>query len=228
MTRLPIFVAALLVHTGGSFPQRGQMENRGVAVRALLEAGLSAEVLAAAGVTAGEVEAAIDAAAESAGERAAFDAAHQSRAAALAAVRVAVEAARSDPSSEQARQALADASNALASAKQVLEQSRAALLALAAAEFSPACASRLSACREVAARKIPPAMRAASLSAAEWEAVELAIIAERRAVRLDGPVPTDAAELLSSVRAQAAVVTAQQAVDVSLASIEAVLRSDAQ
>ena len=224
MIGLPLtMVSVVLLHAGaGAVIQQGQDEDAlRTAVRVFMYGGLSPAVLAASGVGATEVEAGLSAAIDERDLCAGFTAAVGARSAAIAAWRDAIEQSREDPSNETLRQTVLSQWAMLTSAEQSMEESAEAVLAAAMEELPASCTARLTTCRQAGARRVPPEMRAASLSAEEWGQLELAVIAERRAARLGTPVPSDAAELLGRVRAQAQVVQAGIDVVQSFAQIEA-------
>ena len=224
MIGLPLTVVSLvLFHAGsGAVVQQDQGEDDlRTAVRVFMHGGLSPEVLAASGAGATGVQAGLSAAMEERDLCASFIAAASARSVAVTAWRDAIEQSREDPSNETLRQAVLSRWATLASAEQSMEEAAGAVLAVAMDELPASCAARLAACRQAGARRVPPEMRAASLSAEEWGQLELAVIAERRAARLGTLVPSDAAELLGRVRAQAQVVQAGIDVAQSFAQIEA-------
>jgi len=69
-------------------------------------------------------------------------------------------------------------------------------------------------------RRVPAEFRVANRTEAQWHAIELAFIAEQRATQLGRELNPEQQQLLDSVRAEVEVITAQQALQLHLATLE--------
>lgn len=219
MRSIIAFLAALLIHSGSN-PMLLPREVDAETVRVVMQIGLGPRALAAAGVSAEEAASLLTRVDQDPSTRAAYVTAADNLSSARTALAAAIEAARSDPASQSLRQAATAAAASVASARQSLTQAASGLVSVAVAGLPDGAATRLAVCRQTRHHRVPPALWTASLSAAEWDRLELALIAERRAQRLNVAVPEDAAQLLAQCRAQPQVVQAQQNIDASLAAIE--------
>lgn len=73
-------------------------------------------------------------------------------------------------------------------------------------------------------RRVPMEFRVLSGDDDWWETVEGALLAERRAIRFEEPVPDDVAAILESVRTHPEVVAAQAALNADVLAIEAAMQ----
>jgi hypothetical protein len=81
---------------------------------------------------------------------------------------------------------------------------------------------RYQAFQQSAGRRVPAAFRVKLRSDNEWREIELALIAEARAVFVGHPFEGEQAQLLASVRGEIEVIAAQAAVDANLAAMQGV------
>ena len=102
-----------------------------------------------------------------------------------------------------------------------MAQIREELFELSTTGLTPAQRQVLQACQDSAERRVPAEFKVLAQSEQQWAAIEQALIAEARALRLDEPVPADAAALLGQIRNEHAVVAAQQALAVGLDVMDA-------
>lgn len=223
MRSLLAFLAAFLLNFGSpTRPSPILFEVSTETVRLVIQVGLGPEALAAAGVTAQESADLLARVEQDPSIRAAFIAATEERGSAHTAAAAAIEAARADPGNESLRRVAVAAAASTAAAQQAVTQAASGVVAVAVAGLPEVAATRLATYRQTRIYRVPAAMWAASQAADEWEGLELALIAERRAQRLNVTVPESAAQLLAQCRAQAQVVQAQQNIDASIVAIQAV------
>ena len=107
-------------------------------------------------------------------------------------------------------------------AKEDVASSEHALLAAITHELSLQQVARLSAWRESVARKVPPAFRVTGRTAEQWDAIEEALIAEARASRFNVPLAIPDAQLLTAVRSELDVITAQGTLESALIAMNTV------
>jgi len=121
-----------------------------------------------------------------------------------------------DPANESLQTQLATITSQLSQAQAQLESTRADLAEVALEGWTEPQLQKLEGWKASSDRRVPPEFRVTGRSDAQWKAIELALIAERRAARLGQEFAGAQQELLTSVRAEQAVLAAQQALQTNL------------
>lgn len=194
------------------------------AKRVAVEIGFDAASLAAAGVDLAGVSgmlSRLDAQAQSLSD---FDAAKAIVASASAAVSNATQLARDG--NQEAAQQLPALQAELAAASAALDALRSALRDVATQELSGATVAALANVDAARMRRVPVEFKVVVRTAAQWDLLEVAIRREARCARTGETLDVELAELLSTTREEAAVVSAATGLGATKAALEAILTSE--
>jgi hypothetical protein len=221
--QLMLSMAVVAILFSGSVHSRPEGDESSTKI-ALVQVGLSPVALAAAGVSPDEYLNIVGRLTDTSLPSQMLDACSQA-ARSRADAQALQETARIRVRDQSQETQLEAAQVAIAVATDTERQRTLELVQSATSGLSEGQRARLTAATQNGQMQVPPAMRVATLNAEEWPKLELAVIAERRATRTRTRVSRDAAELLSRVRSQSAVVQAQVDIDRFAAGIEAALRA---
>lgn len=129
-------------------------------------------------------------------------------------------------------QVVSDDENLLADFAQALDDLNASKVAHASAkgtlldevlyEVPSAAVTALAIWRDSSHRNVPSEFRVLNLSDQQWNAIERALRAEKRAIRVGETLAAEHAQVLADVRSDVAVVNAQYALTSHLAAVETV------
>jgi hypothetical protein len=125
-----------------------------------------------------------------------------------------------DPESEQLQTQYASALAQQATILQQIAQAQGDLRDLVGEELSPEQAAQLVVWRGSEGRSVPPQFRVAERSGAEWDAIEHALIAERRAQRLGETLAAEHAAVLADVRGEVEVIAAANSLELNLPAVQ--------
>lgn len=150
----------------------------------------------------------------------------------LSAQRATVEAAASqattlwnnvlaNPDDQQVETQYAAAIAGLQSAKSQLASTTEELFDTAVQGLTQAQVDRLVTWRTTQGRRVPPEFRVTSRSDEQWQAIEAALVAEKRAERLGEELDSDHDQVLGAVRAEFDVIAAANALQSGLLPMQA-------
>jgi hypothetical protein len=197
----------------------------GPTVRAAGEVGITAETLAACGLSATEVQQVLGNVQGATAERAGLASARTSLAAASRGLADIDAQLQSDPLNTTLLEQRTAAAAQLDSARAAFDQAKGALRDAAATGLSSGTVAAFGHCVLQAGLRVPVAMRVVEWTPEQRQAIEAALVAEDRAAANVAPMPQEAAELLAQVRANASVVAAGQAVTNNLAQFQTIFSS---
>lgn len=141
----------------------------------------------------------------------------------------ALEAAiRNDPTNQSLRGQYDQANNQVQSTQASLTSARTQLFTTVLGDAAPQSLAMLQTFQQSAGRVAPPAFRIRPRTDTQWHAIEVAIVAERRAQRRGTALGEEHAALLTAVRAEPEVLAAQNALDQHLVSVRAELNQALQ
>lgn len=130
------------------------------------------------------------------------------------------ESLQANPDDPDLLASFEEASTALAAAQSQIEALRNDLFAAAVASASEAQRQRLIIWRSAGDRRIPAEARVQAHPADEWQQVEAAVRAERRALRRGEELDTEQAALLNTIRSHPDVVQAAANLQANLAPMK--------
>lgn len=187
------------------------------------EVGLSAETMAASGLSATDAQAVLTRlAGETTARQAIADAADHLVSLSFE-ESLLLTAYRANPGDEAARTAWRNKRQEVVSARAELAQARTNLFQQIISEQTANRIASLTACRSAQGVRAPFEFRVVARSAEDWQVIESAIVAEARAQAEAEPVPDEASSVLNPIRASSSVANAASSLGANLISIRQVL-----
>ena len=161
-----------------------------------------------------------------ANDRQSLAAAHTSLDQAIAALSSVREASRRNPTNDDLRSQLQAARQAVATARQNLQQAQDALQATALEGFASFMVDELNEFHAATVYKVVPAFRADARAHDEWTMIEIALRMEKRAIRTGDELPDEIEQMLNAIRSDPDVILAQTRLDTGLAVMQQVFDTE--